>query len=273
MAHAYGESEDNWHLTAIKALVYPFFLAIFVTLFDESTKIIIVHVQHAFLAFLPILFFRIGKELQLETLGKISALLFLLHPSYFYYPTVIEVTNLFVPLAMLRLEQFIKITKHAQISYRHTLFGIFSGIVILTQPIALVPVVFSILFILRARIKPLIVILASMLLPIVPWTVRNWIVFEKIIPTKSPFYMNFYVGLLPGYSGLEKFQFVDSNIAQKLDSMHKKIGDVQMEAHYKHVFIEAVKKSHCSTYKKHFGKPCSIGLLFLDILKKKSYCL
>jgi hypothetical protein len=240
---AYGGFENDWHLTALKAPVYPLFLAVFVVLFSESAKLAVALVQHALFAFLPIFFLRIGKALEIELLGKLAALLFLVHPSYLYYPTVIEATNLFVPLSMLWLEWLIGVIKSAVNARMLMLFGLLSGTLVLTQPTALVPIAFclALMLMLGARIKSLALIFALMLLPIAIWTARNWLVFEKVIPIKSPFYMNLYVGLLPDYTGLKQFEFLDSEKIQQLNALHQKLSDVAMEAHYKSAFLEAVQ--------------------------------
>ncbi len=218
------------------------FLALFIALFGEAAKLAIVLVQHALFAFLPISFLRIGKALEIDQLGKLAAMLFLFHPSYFYYPTVLETTNLFVPLAMLWLEWLVRIIKSTQGIRALVAFGSLSGTLVLTQPIALLPIVLSIGYLLRTRIKSLMLIFIAMLLPMAVWTARNWLVFEVLIPTKSPFYTNLYVGLLPEYTGLNCFEFLDSAKIQQLNSLKKTLDDVKMETHYKEAFIEAVKE-------------------------------
>lgn len=238
---AYGGFENDFYPTALKAPVYPLVLAAFVALFGEASKLAAALFQHALFAFLPIFFLRVGKALEMESLGKIAALLFLFHPSYFYYPTVIEATNLFVPLALLWLEALARVAKSDQSARMLVGFGFLSGIASLAQPVALLPIALSVAFLLRARAKAMTLVLATMLLPIAIWTARNWLAFEKAIPTKSPFYMNLYVGLLPECAGLERFDFVDSAKIQRLDSLHHRLGDVQMEARYKEAFVEAVK--------------------------------
>ena len=239
---AYGGFEDDFHPTAMKAPVYPFFLALFIWAFGDASKLAIVMVQHALFAFLPMLFLRIGTALKMETLGKIAALMFLFHPSYLYYPTVIEATNLFVPLALCWCAVAIRAVKSSATLRDGALFGVLSGVLILTQPIALLPIVACIAIGFRTNAKSLLIIFTAMLLPIGVWTARNWLVFEKVIPTKSPFYMNLYVGLLPEYSGLKQFEFLDSAEIQHLNSLQKVLNDVQMESHYKAAFINAVKE-------------------------------
>jgi hypothetical protein len=188
------------------------------------------------------LFLRIGTALKMETLGKIAALMFLFHPSYLYYPTVIEATNLFVPLALCWCAVAIRAVKSSATLRDGALFGVLSGVLILTQPIALLPILTCIAIWFRTKAISLLIILTALLCLISTWTARNWLVFEKVIPTKSPFYMNLYVGLLPEYSGLKQFEFLDSTKIQHLNALQKVHDDVQMESHYKAAFLDAVKE-------------------------------
>ncbi len=238
---AYGGFEGDFHPTALKAPVYPFFLSVFIWAFGDASKVAVALVQHALFAFLPMVFLRIGTALKMEALGKIAALMVLIHPSYLYYPTVIEATNLFVPLALCWCLLTLRLANASSKPFDFIFFGVFSGVVILTQPIALLPILTCIAIWFRTNAKSLVIIFIAMLLPIGIWTARNWLVFEKVIPTKSPFYMNFYVGLLPEYTGLNQFEFLDLEKIQQLNSLQKVLDDVQMESHYKAAFLDAVK--------------------------------
>ncbi|MDW8436413.1 MAG: glycosyltransferase family 39 protein [Chloroherpetonaceae bacterium] len=239
---AYGGFDDDFRPTALKSPAYPLFLATFLALFGEQAKIVVVLVQHALAAFSPILLWRIGESLNEARLGKIAALLFLSHPSHFYYPTVLEVTNLFAPLAILWLFFSIRLARAAPMSLATFGFGLFSGVLVLAQPVALLPVVATLVFAFRRRLKSLALILLALLAPMSVWTARNLVVFGKAIPTKSPFYMNLYVGLLPEHSGLKAFEFLDDETIRRIDSLRQSTSDVEMEAHYKEVSLNAVRR-------------------------------
>ncbi len=239
---AYGGFEGDFHPTAMKAPVYPFFLSVFICAFGDASKVVIALVQHALFAFLPILFWRIGTALKMEDLGKLAALMFLIHPSYLYYPTVIEVTNLFVPLALCWSLVALRLANASTNLLDFIIFGVLSGVVILTQPIALLPVVACIAIGFRTNAKSLMIIFIAMLLPIGTWTTRNWITFEKIIPTKSALYMGLYAGLLPEYTGLKRFDFLDSAKIQQLYSLQTTLGEVKAEPYHRAAFLEAVKE-------------------------------
>jgi hypothetical protein len=50
----------NVGATALKAPLYPYFLSVFILIFEGFAKIIVVLIQHTLFAAIPILLFRIG---------------------------------------------------------------------------------------------------------------------------------------------------------------------------------------------------------------------
>lgn len=239
---AYGGFERDFYPTALKAPVYPLFLAAFIVAFGDSAKWVVALVQHSLFAFAPLLFAAIGARCRAARIGKLAGLLFLLHPSYFYYPTVLESTSLFVPLALLWLWALGSLAERFPRRREAFAFGSFSGALALVQPVATLPIAATIGFLFRNRLRPLAFIALGALAPIAVWTTRNAIVFGTFIPTKSPFYMNLYVGLLPEYSGAERFQFLERDHVRRMDSLRRALGDVEMEPHFKDIFWNAIRQ-------------------------------
>jgi hypothetical protein len=102
LVSGYGYTFDtNVGATALKAPVYPLFLAVCVAAFGTYAQLAAALLQHCAIAFVPLLLARLGRVWNIEFLGCLSGFLFLLHPSYFYYPNVLEVTNLFIPLFLI----------------------------------------------------------------------------------------------------------------------------------------------------------------------------
>ncbi len=229
--------------TAIKTPVYPLILSLFVFVFGTFSKIAIVIFQYILASFIPFLMIKLCDSLKLEKAGYIAAWLYLIHPSYFYYPNVIEVTNIFIPLFMIFLILSIRIYYSADIKIL-LLNGLFSGIIILTQPI-ITPVVIAIIIFFAIKKKWKKALLSILLIGIVltPWTIRNYNTFNKIIPTKSPFWMNFYIGYLPPNLVDKKFDVLEKTDQNKIDSLYK-IGknDVQMESYFKEIIEKTISK-------------------------------
>lgn len=222
--------------TAIKTPVYPLILSLFILLFGTFAKIAIVIFQYFLASFIPLLLFKLSESLKLEKAGYIAAWLFMLHPSYFYYPNVIEVTNLFIPLILIFFIFSIK-TYYSDNKNLIIIFGLISGIIILTQPIVS-PIVLAVLIFLIIKKQWKKAILSFLLIGVVlaPWTVRNYNTFHKIIPTKSPFWMNFYVGFLPYNLASQKYSIINKNDRNFIDSLNQSgINDVDIEPYYKQV--------------------------------------
>lgn len=239
---SYGGFDDDFYPTAMKAPIYPLFLSAFIFLFGESAKLAVVLVQHALLAFTPILLSRFGKEIGLDLLGKITGLLFLAHPSFLYYPTVVEVTNLFIPLAVLWCIELIKTLRNSFNTIRRAAFGIVTGTLILTQPLVLIPIFVSLVVAFRSRLKTLALIGLCALLPISIWTLRNFLAFEKIILTKSMLYGSVYMGWLPEFAPAKKFDVIDEKTKRRIDSLRSVLNDVELEEPHKKAVWELIPK-------------------------------
>ncbi len=198
LAAGHGYQQYDWP-TAIKTPVYPLFLALFVRIFGEADQWAIVVAQHTMFAVVPILIAWLGTTLGLKRLGVIAGILFLMHPSFFVYPSRLEVTNLVVPISILWSIAFVDFLKHRDSWWSAVLIGLSSGVLIMTQPITVGPVVVALgIVIVRARLwRQAIVAGAIIVITFAPWVVRNYVVLDKVVVTKSPFWWNFYGGFMP----------------------------------------------------------------------------
>ncbi len=240
----YGYTFDtNVGATALKAPVYPLFLAMCVAAFGTYAQLAAALLQHCAIAFVPLLLARLGRVWNIEFLGCLSGFLFLLHPSYFYYPNVLEVTNLFIPLFLI---WGILSTRLWQRKEKKTAlqWGILSGILILTQPLAM-PFVMAVMggMLYRRTYHILTISLLSCMIVFTPWITRNYLTFHKIVPTKSAFWMNFYVGWLPQNHGRAEFNLLPEGERAAIDSLEVITNDVELEQHYKTATL-ALWKNH-----------------------------
>jgi len=176
----------------------------------------------------------------------IAGILFCLHPSYFYYPNVIEATNLTVPLVLLVCLFIVYFIIHrpeqkAGTEYiYYSVLGILAGIIILTQPVFL-PILIAIFIHLIYKKKTKFVVVSALLLilTLTPWTIRNYSVFHKIIPTKSVFWMNFYGSMRDESVFNDKYP----DTKNRIDSLETRINDVELEKHYKSAFFTFVSEN------------------------------
>lgn len=237
---------DTIEPTAMKTPVYPLFIYSIISICGAS-KLAVVLVQNLLAAISGILLFKLSTRIFSERISFIIALLFMLHPSYFYYSNVIEVTNIFVPLAILstilyaKLVQDLSNIKITSIIIAATVFAITMLCQPITAPIFVVAIgylIFKKHFALVAKLSIIMALVFS------PWVIRNYIEFNKFIPTKSPFWMNIYLGYLDLSHGKERYDIVPDSVNQMISRMRANFAsDVAMEAKYKEISIKAISQS------------------------------
>lgn len=219
--------------TAYKAPAYPAVLAGIMLIVGVSATPIVTAVLQAIIGGLSVvLMHRIVRLLTTsETAALGSAALLALHPSYIVYPRVLEPTLWTVALSMI---VFLALQQR-----RWVRAGIVSGLVVLFQPVAIGVLLVLAAIHLRRSWGPVITIVCCAALVILPWTLRNAIVFGRFIPVKSPVWMNVYEGFLPENSGLQE-PFVHDSIITSIDTLRKNVNDVDMESHYRTIATKAI---------------------------------
>lgn len=245
-------------ITAFKAPFYPLLLTVFIFIFNTGAKLAIVIFQHFLLSLIPILLLKLGNSTSRKEIGYVSAWLFLIHPAYFYYPNVIEPTNVFILFSLISIIIGIEsLKKTSQKSF--ILLGLLFGIILLIQPIvALILFAFLIFLLLKREFKKFTIVFSITLLVVSPWIIRNYIEFDKFIPGKSPFWLNFYVGYLPYYHANAKYNLLNKEDIRTIDSLKTtSINDVEMEKYYKKFFLRAINKSPVIYIEKTFYQMAS----------------
>jgi len=185
-------------LLANRAPLFPFILAGVFKFFGQGywpTRIFQVCIS----SLVPVITYLIGKEIAHERVGRVSAYISIFYPFYVFYSGYVLTETLFVFLSCLSLLYLIRFIKTG--SYQDSwLSGIFLGLSALTRPIALGFGLFFIMcyfFVSRRRLKGVVIILATMFLVVSPWTIRNYIVFEKFVPITTEVGRVFYSGNNP----------------------------------------------------------------------------
>ena len=237
---------DTAEPTAMKTPVYPLFIYSIISICGAS-KLAVVIVQNLLAAISGILLFKLSARIFSERISFVIALLFMLHPSYFYYSNVIEVTNIFVPLSILSTilyAQLLKDLSNLKILNLIIAAAVFAVTMLcqpITAPIFVVAIGYLIIkkhFALVAKLSIIMALVFS------PWVIRNYIEFNKFIPTKTPFWMNIYLGYLDFSHGNERFSIVPDSTIQVIRQMRNDLAsDVAMEAKYKEISIKAISQS------------------------------
>ncbi len=227
--------------TALKAPIYPFFLSVFILIFGSYAKIAASATQHVIFSFVPFLLVALGGRVNLKKLGFLAGWLFLIHPSFFYYPNVLEAANIFIPLFIIWLNLAAKVKRQLKSSVA-VLFGIISGVIILTQPIvAFLLLVFLVYIAFAKKTRIALISLAVSALILTPWSIRNYTVFDEFVFVKSPFWTNFYAGYLPTTHGSERYDVIEKADKRRIDALKiEGANNVELESVYKEIVINTI---------------------------------
>lgn len=232
--------------TAIKAPAYPLFLSAIFAIFGVKSIASVAIAQHIIGAFYPIITFKMARKIMSQKAAFIAAALWLVHPSYQYYSFAIEATNLFIISALVWLYYYVcALTDTTAFNTkRAALLGLLSGLCYLVQPISAIPVAAALIYlIVKTGYTRGAVLIASGLLMISPWTIRNYMEFGKFIPGKSPMYMNLYVGYLELSHGKPEFSLIDSATNARIDTLKQYVNDVKMESVYADIIMPIIKSN------------------------------
>ncbi len=186
------------NLLASRAPLFPFILAGVFKFFGQGywpARIFQVCIS----SLVPVITYFVGKEIATKRIAMVSAYISVFYPFYVFYSAYILTETLFVFLSCLSLLYLIRFIKTG--FYRDSLLaGIFLGLSALTRPIALGFGLFFVMcyfFTPKHRLKGSAIILSTMFLVVLPWTIRNYIVFEKFVPITTEAGRVFYSGANP----------------------------------------------------------------------------
>ena len=172
--------------SAYRPPVYPFFLATIYKLFGHNYFAVKV-MQSIVGALTCVLIYLISIEVFSRKVGIISALISSVYPAFLYYTNtmIMEIVLIFIVAVTVLL--FVKAVKHKTLKYQIA-FGVSIGIASLCRPAMLLYPFFAMLFMYfiysnkKEFFKHTGLMFISMLIVLTPWTIRNYVVFGKILP-------------------------------------------------------------------------------------------
>jgi hypothetical protein len=230
--------------TAYKLPVYPLFLSAIIYLFPKNAFESIIIIQHIIYFFIPILFILIARLFNAEKIGILTGFIFLFSPAYFFYSNIIEVTNVFIPILLIWTYFYLKIyLKNYKTNYIYILFSLITAILFLTQ-IVVVPI--SILLIIYLLISKklnfknwiYIVVFSSVFYS--PWIIRNYIVFDRFIPTKTPVWQNIYLSYTSSVNILDDVKLILDKNSEEIFRLRRHVSEFEMEKIYKRETLKAL---------------------------------
>ena len=247
--HQYSEFIDQGG-TAFKLPVYPFCMAIFIWLFGDNALFGLAIFQ-AILSFsIPILIYKTVRLFGLGKTGITAGFLFLLSPAYFLYPGNMEATNVFVPILLFWFYLYFRIwfsLENKNLDF--IIFGVVTAFLFLTQ-VVIVPLsglmILALLIFKKANFKNFSYLVLTIVLLYSPWIIRNYYVFDKFVPSKTPTWQNIYYGFTENGQLLDDLKLISKERDHELYQTRDENSELVMEDIYKN---EVKKVTH---FEPHF---------------------
>jgi MFS family permease len=200
-------------LTSFRAPLYPAFLAIIYFFAGVEAKRFFVArlVQAAAMATLAPLTYSLSRRFYPDRprTAMISAWIIALYPTLVVYPLALATENLFLILVLCTVLVLLVAAEKSTWQW-FALGGALLGLMALTRSISLVIaglVVLWIWFVLKNR-RMTCVVITSVSLVVLPWMIRNTLVFQRLTGIETSLGYNLYVGYHPDGTGT--FQYPQS---------------------------------------------------------------
>jgi 4-amino-4-deoxy-L-arabinose transferase-like glycosyltransferase len=174
--------------------VYPYFIGIIYSLFGTLTAVKLV--QCLLGALLVPAVGRMGKEALGERAGLVAAAITAFYPELIWFCVHFWAETVFVVLLWWGLERLLQADVRGSVGVT-VASGLLLGLAVLTRETVLYFLPFAALWLAWRRPgggRRAAVLLATALLVILPWTLRNWIVFRTFVPVSTAGALNLWQG-------------------------------------------------------------------------------
>ncbi len=185
-----GRGFAEWRFpSAFSPPLYPYFMAAVIRLFGESAIPVKV-IQVLFSTLTCYFVYRIGKELFNRRIGLIAALGTALNPEIIVLAGSLYTETLYIFISCLVFAVLAVAVRHPEKKRIWLYTGILMALAILTRHILILFPVYLLMFAavfpsLRHLVKPTASAAMICYLLLVPWTVRNYVVFDHFVPVAS----------------------------------------------------------------------------------------
>ena len=240
--------------TAYKLPIYPIYLSFWIKIFPHFPKEAIIISQHFIYLIIPFLIIYIGRQLFNNKVGLIASFIFIFSPAYFYYSNVLEATNVFIIIFLVWISLYLNIyykLKNSRIFY--TVFGFVTAILALTQVVVVPIIVVGLLVLIgfnKISLKNFFLVGIVSALSYSPWIIRNKIVFDKVIISKTPVWQNIYLSFTPDPNHFDDLKLVSHEHEAYTFQARKKINEFEMEDIYEKEIKRVLKDNNFLYVKK-----------------------
>ena len=242
--------------TAYKMPVNPLFLTFFVWLFGKNAMMMAVIAQSLISFVIPVLIIKISRIFTAENIGILTAYFFIFSPSYFIYVNTLENTIIFIFIFLNFLYWFFTIWKSGSDTKNIIIFSISSALLFLCQvvsvPFGLI-LILSLFIFKKVRFRGIFIIITLVVVLYSPWVIRNYIVFDRIILTKTPVWQNIHFGFFEETQVFSELQKVPIKRANEIRRIRTYTDEFEMEKLFKKEVLQFEKEDRFINVKKAFA--------------------
>lgn len=210
---------------------------------------------------ISIIVFHLGRYIFNTKVGHLSALFVALHPGLIYYSTQFHPLTFNSFFFCILLYLLLKVAD--SLGTKKVFFiGILIGLAILDRSIEFIFLPLSTLLIiltnfpLRKKIGSIIIILFTTMLVLMPWGIRNYRIFKKVILTRSSTGFLFWLGNNPNATGsamFNKHMTMDETLDRKAVDKLKKLNEIEQNNYFLTTALSYIKQ-HPFTFIKMWVK-------------------
>ncbi len=244
---------------------YYLYIFTFLNLAEQSYIFLILSSQILFASISVAVFYKINKLFFSKKISFYSSALFSCFPLYLYSCSQISSISIQVFLTILFFYFFFQLTKKRSLS-SIILFSLSSGLLILLRGEFYAILILTLIYLmfLKINIKQILLIILITSLTVSPYLIRNVLIFEKIVMTKS-FGYNLWKGNHPHAiknSLVVGAEIVDEAFQKELDLVPR---DKYLRINFEKIFLERaiqnIKKEPVENIKLFFRKIISFLLI------------
>ncbi len=186
--------------TAFLAPFYSYFLAFFIKIFNLPQAYLGIRIFQAFINIsICLMIFFVAKEVFNKKTAHLSCIIFLIYLPFIHWTTEVWDTLIFSLLVLAVIFLSLKFTNKNY--FQSILLGLIMGLTMLINPsiLSFLPLLFIYLFFrFRENVPKILVNLLIIFCVsgsvVMPWLIRNSLVFKAFVPVRTGLWLNLYLG-------------------------------------------------------------------------------
>jgi 4-amino-4-deoxy-L-arabinose transferase-like glycosyltransferase len=175
--------------------LYVYFLVPFYLVDSDSLRLLLIFLTQSFLSILIIFFlYRLTEKTFNRASAIIASCIYAFLPEFIFASAIIGPTIFYHLLSVLIIYYLLLLKRNEGLLNAATIGLLFGAILLLRSELLLFILIIISLKVYRKKYKNALIILLLTFLSILPWQIRNYLVFDKVIPSTTSAGLNFYRG-------------------------------------------------------------------------------